>query len=55
MLDTDAGSRQAEEEAQEALKPEADVKGIGTPSSQERELEDQAGDTVLSGEEQEPE
>jgi outer membrane protein assembly factor BamE len=54
MLDADAGSRQAEEEAQEALKPEAEVQGIGTPSSQERELEDQV-EAVLSGEEQEPE
>jgi outer membrane protein assembly factor BamE (lipoprotein component of BamABCDE complex) len=41
MLNADAGSLQAEEEAQEALKPEAEVQGIGTPSSEERELEDQ--------------
>jgi outer membrane protein assembly factor BamE len=52
-LAPDEGSRQAEEEAQEALKPEADVQGIGTPSSEERELEDQVDD-VLSTEEQEP-
>jgi outer membrane protein assembly factor BamE len=52
-LAPDAGSQQAEEEAQEALKPEAEVRGIGTPSSEERELEDQVND-VLSAEEQDP-
>lgn len=40
VLDPDAASQQAEAEAQKNLKPEADVKGIGAPSSQERKFED---------------
>jgi len=42
VLDPDTGSQEAEDKAQEALKPEADVNGIGAPSSQERKFEDEA-------------
>jgi hypothetical protein len=51
VLDPDAGSQQAEDKAEEALKPEADVNGIGAPSSQERKFEDN-GDDAVTREEQ---
>ena len=49
-LDPDAGSQQAEDKAEEALKPEADVNGIGAPSSQERKFEDKGDDAVTKEE-----
>ncbi len=51
VLDPDAASEEAEQKAQESLKPEADVNGIGVPSAQERKFEDE-GDDAVTREEQ---
>jgi len=51
VLDPDTGSEKVEEKAEDALKPEADVNGIGAPSSQERKFEDK-GDDAVTREEQ---
>jgi len=49
-LDPDAASAKAEDKAEDALKPEADVNGIGAPSSQERKFEDKGDDAVTKEE-----
>jgi len=46
----DEASRAAEVQAEEALKPEADVDGIGAPSAQERKFEDEGDDEVMKAE-----
>lgn len=50
ITDPDAGMIAVEDKAQEALKPEADVQGIGAPSAQERKFEDQGDDEIMKEE-----
>lgn len=46
----DPGARDAEVQAEEALKPEADVNGIGAPSAEERKFESEGDDEVMQAE-----
>lgn len=48
----DEGSRDAEVNAEESLKPEADVDGIGTPSAEEQKFEDKGDDEVMKEEQE---
>lgn len=43
----DPGARESEVKAEEALKPEADVNGIGAPSAEERKFESEGDDEVM--------